>query len=215
MDKVIGSVGGKKRAEIQRNEAIRKYEANPNYCLQCGSVITIPEGWKVPWVRKKKFCNRSCAAKYNSKKPRKKKKRECLKCGKDLPLNCSYKREYCIECEQIVRAESSSSRQLKDKFNKRESRVDFCTKKELFEKRSNYQSARSSIRVQASKIYKNSDRPKKCEICGYDKVFEVCHRKSVSDFSDDSLILDINSLDNLIALCPNCHWEFDHNLLKI
>jgi hypothetical protein len=22
----------------------------------------------------------------------------------------------------------------------------------------------------------------------------------------------VNSLENLIALCPNCHWELDHGL---
>jgi hypothetical protein len=24
----------------------------------------------------------------------------------------------------------------------------------------------------------------------------------------------VNSLDNLVGLCPNCHWEFDHGLLQ-
>lgn len=38
------------------------------------------------------------------------------------------------------------------------------------------------------------------------------HRLS---FSMDSLISEINSLENLIYLCPNCHWEFDNELLII
>jgi hypothetical protein len=25
----------------------------------------------------------------------------------------------------------------------------------------------------------------------------------------------VNSLDNLVGLCPNCHWEFDHGLLQL
>jgi predicted restriction endonuclease len=25
----------------------------------------------------------------------------------------------------------------------------------------------------------------------------------------------VNSLDNLLGLCPNCHWEFDHGLLRL
>jgi predicted HNH restriction endonuclease len=26
---------------------------------------------------------------------------------------------------------------------------------------------------------------------------------------------DVNNLDNLIALCPNCRWELDHGLLSL
>jgi predicted HNH restriction endonuclease len=25
----------------------------------------------------------------------------------------------------------------------------------------------------------------------------------------------VNALDNLVGLCPNCHWEFDHGLLQL
>jgi hypothetical protein len=25
----------------------------------------------------------------------------------------------------------------------------------------------------------------------------------------------VNSLDNLVGLCPNHHWEFDHGLLQL
>ena len=38
---------------------------------------------------------------------------------------------------------------------------------------------------------------------------------AVSDFDDSALISEINSKDNLIALCPNHHWEYDHGLLKL
>jgi len=39
----------------------------------------------------------------------------------------------------------------------------------------------------------------------------VCHIKAVSDFDENTPIVIINSIDNLMALCPNCHWEFDNN----
>lgn len=55
----------------------------------------------------------------------------------------------------------------------------------------------------------------RCRACGYDKHFEVCHIKAVTDFTDDTLISEINSPDNLVPLCPNCHWEFDNGLLTI
>ena len=38
----------------------------------------------------------------------------------------------------------------------------------------------------------------------------MAHIKAVSDFNDDTLISEINDIDNLIALCPNHHWEYDN-----
>ena len=50
----------------------------------------------------------------------------------------------------------------------------------------------------------------KCEKCGYDKHFEICHKKAISSFPDDALISVVNDLNNLVSLCPNCHWELDN-----
>ena len=36
----------------------------------------------------------------------------------------------------------------------------------------------------------------------------------MSDFSDDAKISEINDIRNLIALCPNHHWEFDNGKLS-
>ena len=44
---------------------------------------------------------------------------------------------------------------------------------------------------------------------------EVAHIKAVADFSDGSTLAEINSINNLIALCPNHHWEYDNGYLKI
>jgi predicted restriction endonuclease len=44
---------------------------------------------------------------------------------------------------------------------------------------------------------------------------EVAHIKAVSNFSEDSLISEINDISNLIGLCPNHHWEYDNGLLDI
>lgn len=45
----------------------------------------------------------------------------------------------------------------------------------------------------------------KCKICGYNKHIEVAHIKAVSEFSDSTLISEINDINNLIGLCPNHH----------
>jgi len=52
-------------------------------------------------------------------------------------------------------------------------------------------------------------------VCGYSNHVEVCHIKSVSDFDGDELMRNINSIDNLIGLCPNHHWEFDNGKINI
>lgn len=66
----------------------------------------------------------------------------------------------------------------------------------------------AKIRTRARDKCKKKDQ--KCEKCGYDKHVEVCHVKSISLFSLDSLISEINDDSNLKILCPNCHWEFDN-----
>ena len=93
-------------------------------------------------------------------------------------------------------------------------RVNSSSKKELFDRRPNWWAAATTIRKAARAKYTNSDKPKKCAICGYDKYYEVCHIKPVSEFDDDTLIEEINNIDNLIALCPNHHWEYDNGLIS-
>ena len=70
------------------------------------------------------------------------------------------------------------------------------------------------IRYNAQQVYKYSNSLYVCAHCGYDKHVEICHIKAIKDFDDSALISEINSKENLIALCPNCHWEFDHHLLS-
>lgn len=38
--------------------------------------------------------------------------------------------------------------------------------------------------------------------------------KDIASFDLDALIKEVNALSNLVALCKNHHWEFDHDLLE-
>lgn len=58
-----------------------------------------------------------------------------------------------------------------------------------------------------------SGLPQCCILCGYSKHIDVCHIKDISSFTNESLISEINDLNNLVALCKNHHWEFDHDHL--
>ena len=89
------------------------------------------------------------------------------------------------------------------------------TKGELFEQRKNWQSARSAIQKSARAIYKSFYPKPKCAICGYSNCVEVAHIKAVSEFEDETTIREINSIDNLIGLCPNHHWEYDNGILVL
>ena len=84
---------------------------------------------------------------------------------------------------------------------------------ELKEKR-NYQ-VNSRIR-ELARVYYYQDNPHPvCANCGYSKHVELHHIKGISTFSDDTPISVINNYNNLIPLCPNCHWEADNGLLDI
>lgn len=107
-----------------------------------------------------------------------------------------------------------SSLNITPNLNKKPSILE-KTKGELLSDRKNYQSYRSAIRKLAEKIYKENKPECKCVVCGYDKHIEIAHIKSVSSFSDDSTIYEINDINNLIGLCPNHHWEYDHGILNI
>jgi 5-methylcytosine-specific restriction endonuclease McrA len=73
----------------------------------------------------------------------------------------------------------------------------------------------NSIRAKARILYQQSQKPYVCYNCGYDKHVQICHLKPLHLFADDTLISIVNDLNNLIALCPNCHWELDNNILSL
>lgn len=93
--------------------------------------------------------------------------------------------------------------------------IDECTKGEIRALAKTFQYYQIYINRHARKIYELSGKSKKCEICGYNLHTEICHIKDVKDFSSEALISEINNIDNLVALCRNHHWEFDHNYIEL
>lgn len=120
------------------------------------------------------------------------------------------KREYCNDCLKTLRANT-----LFKRFGTTPILFQNLSKGELFSRRKNYQSARSAIVKHAYLVFKQSGKSEVCACCGYDKYVEICHHQSVSSFPDDALIITINDISNLIPLCRNHHWEFDHGLLSL
>lgn len=139
-----------------------------------------------------KFCSKSCAAKVNNKKvPKRKPEGTCDSCKVTIKSS----RKYCKKCF----IENCSAKDM--------------TLKEAIYDTGHRSSAFSLVRARA-RLTDKMKNSKFCKNCGYNKHIEVCHIKSISSFSENTLLSIINHEENLIALCPNCHWEFDHDLLK-
>lgn len=153
-----------------------------NKCLFCEKETTNP-----------KFCSRSCAASYNNKKvPKRKPENKCIDCGKPITSNrIRCKEHYLIWLK---------NREAKD-----------MTLKEAIYEKHHRSSAFALIRTRARALAKKLGLVK-CVKCGYDKHVEIAHIKPISSFSEEVLVSIINSKENLMPLCPNCHWEYDHNL---
>jgi hypothetical protein len=54
-----------------------------------------------------------------------------------------------------------------------------------------------------------------CQKCGYSKHVELCHIIPISQWPKTARLGDVNHQDNLLALCRNHHWEFDHKHLAL
>ena len=110
----------------------------------------------------------------------------------------------------ITRVDKKIEKIKKERFD-----ISNLTKGEIFKRYSSYHSARSSICKHARRVYLKSEKEKKCFVCGYDKKIDIAHIKSVSSFISDILVSEINDINNLLALCPNHHSEFDDGLIEI
>jgi len=105
--------------------------------------------------------------------------------------------KYCRSCSAILRGQ-----------------VDKTLKDAIYEKL-HKSSAFALVRSRARTKMREAGKLNSCMNCGYNKHVEVCHIVAISEFSEDTMISEINSEENLLALCPNCHWEFDHGMLKL
>lgn len=140
---------------------------------------------KVAEIRRRKFCSSSCSCKYSNKSRIRNKK-----------------------------AKLNKETQVKPDL------IGSITKGSLFGASltsgdSSWQRARACVTKHARRIAKKNGLISSCKICGYSIHVEVCHIKAVKGFSDAATLNEINSPTNLVGLCPNHHWEFDHNGLII
>lgn len=202
--------GGRASAKKSREKALTRYYANPQHCRHCASVIPVPEGKKVAEVRRKKFCDRSCAAAFNN--------RGVSRHGSnDATFICTECKSEHEKPRRKNRKKGRYDRKICDRclpgLASRRAKTPRRTKGELYARSKNWQSANSTIRQLAREAYRKNGRPQKCAVCQYHKHVQVCHVRDVADFPDEALISEINAVANLVALCPTHHWEFGNDAL--
>lgn len=143
---------------------------------------------KIPSQIKKSnnhYCSRSCSAKSTNKTPKRVKTKKCKTC-QDLIFA---KQIYCSNCSNGLNIDKALKDVMYDKHHK--------------------SSAYALVRVRARAIAKKLGWNKCCQ-CGYDKHIEIAHIKPINSFSLETMLSIINHESNLKPLCPNCHWEHDH-----
>jgi hypothetical protein len=176
------------------NVEIKGYYQKIVKCANCNKEVIKSANQIRKAKHGKNYCSSSCAAIANNKittEFKKKKTKTCKRCTNLVFSNYTY----CQECWKILGS------------------IDNLTLYDVAGERAMDATRYSPIRARCRRVYEKSDRPKCCMKCGYDKHYEVCHIKPISEFSLESLISEINSEENTVALCPNCHWEFDHGII--
>lgn len=203
-----------------RKRAVEKYYNSPKHCVQCSGIIKIGESEPVRYVRRKKFCSRTCYINSKTGQPVENAKFRYFGKSKDI---------FCARCQAVFTVHRNSSGAIPSRkvcdfcyknpprkpFSETIGKIGDFTKSELFVNRASYQSARSAVRKHAVAIFQTHHKTNSCHICGYDRHIQVAHIKSVSSFSGETLISVINDPKNLVGLCPNHHWEFDHGILSV
>ncbi len=117
---------------------------------------------------------------------------------------CGTGRKYCKKCREEKKI--NEEKELLNKLSKMKKK-DCCYEKGHISNKYAY------IRWHAQRTHKENFQS--CQNCGYKKHVELCHIKPIKEWSENSLLIEINSDKNIIGLCPNCHWEFDNGILKL
>lgn len=176
------------------NSCHAKYKSDKNstslQCDQCNcTIVKINSS-----ISRKNFCSKSCATKFNNKLyPKRKMSGTCLSCEATI----SGSRKYCSKCFKLEKRndwDSMTMQYMKDRYGV---------------------NRYSIIRTLARKAYKDSGGARECLQCKYKTHIEICHITPIASFDADATLYIVNNLSNLVALCPNHHWELDNKVLKL
>jgi hypothetical protein len=168
------------------------YLAAPNRCLQCGEPILPHKGEKLSETVRRRFCTRSCAASHNNSSavaPKKKARpRFCVECGVRVATTAPEgSRILCASCTDTLLH-----------------RLPNLTPGEA---------SAADLRLHIRQVM--ADRPRMCAQCGYAVHVETVHLRPAEDFLPGTPLAEINAPTNLVYLCPNHRWEYEHGLISL
>jgi len=176
----MGKYGNKIKNTRQKN--INKYYENPNYCLQCNSIIEIKEKQHIKDVRLKKFCNPKCSYEYNKID------------NKNLrQLGIRVKLKYCLYCKQLISTNKDFCNQgCRNNYNYEEYIKNWK------------QSLNDGSRYKVIRRYLFEKYDNKCAECGWNRINTKTNKIPLTVDHKDGNYKN-NNENNLILLCPNCH----------
>lgn len=155
-------------------------------CSWCGIEFSRKQGTR----NKMKFCSKSCAARSAAQT-----KKDSSKKTKTKMCSCERRRirVQSIQCRlcAIEEFNALTIREAKDRWGK---------------------NFHSSLRGRARYHY---SRNLSCYVCDYSLHVDIAHIKAIVDFPPEATLAEVNAPTNLVALCPNHHWELDHGSLVI
>jgi hypothetical protein len=171
-------------------KAYVKVEHREHPCLECSKTTTNP-----------KFCSIRCAALFNNREyPKRRTKKRCVVCGDPVK---GYRYSRCsLHWDEYKRRQLESYKSLT--IGEYRNRLSVRGKHPSW--------LHAQVRAFARQWHKDLVGTP-CVVCSYGTHTHLCHRRAVSDFPDSTLLGVVNAKENLLVLCPNHHWEFDHGLL--
>ncbi len=161
-------------------------------CVQCNKETKNP-----------RFCSRSCNAIYNNKLPGRKRLTTTKKCQKCDNLALSSKVKYCLEHQSFYRSHQEYKSKTLGEYQR------------MLSVKGKHPSWLNAHVRNFNRVWNKKMIQLPCASCGYDKHVELCHKKSISSFPEDTLLGEVNHPSNILQLCRNCHWEYDNHLLEI
>lgn len=154
------------------------------------------------------FCTRRCAAIFNNRAMPKRKARiiECVVCRGGFSRRGNHQsRLYCPAC--VVKYGFCVS-----------DRAKVLTLAELRERlihlSGKHPSWVNAVVRQYNRLWNSDLLALPCAACKYSLHVELAHKRAIASFPLTATLGEINSRENNIQLCRNCHWEMDNGILS-
>lgn len=176
-------------------------------CKTCGKEKEITLGEYNKNKNKNFFCNNSCSAIYNNN----------LRSEKSS-IKWEHKNKGYNTCPECGGRKFYTSELCQKCSNKKKRLVGEKTLGYYIDGEKYLTTKCNDIRRDARKAIEEFNIEKVCAYCKnheFDEILEVHHIKGILEHDSTTLIKEINSIDNLVWLCPNHHKMLEKGLITL